>query len=210
MSYEGRPYRDSKWPGGPQRIPGRLMCAYYDAGGEGIAYHDADEINKGSGKLNPADGSYLHSFRINEGVDTSYVKFRDSIDNHEFNRVRPEKDMLYVGWTVPGEWICYTVSVEKAGLYTVELMYTSKEGGRISLEADGGNAVTFEVDSTYDAADPVDWRQWHHWNKALLGEIRLPRGIHVLTLRTVEKGNMNYAYLEFKGPNAGLRKFLRI
>jgi hypothetical protein len=197
-SYRGKPYRDSKWPGGPQRISGRLICAYYDAGGEGIAYHDADEVNNGSGKLNPVDGSYLHSFRINEGVDTSYVKFRDSIDSHEFNLVMPEKDMLYVGWTVPGEWICYTVSIEEAGVYTVDLMYTSKEGGRISLEADDGKAVTFEVDSTYDAADPLDWRQWHHWNKALLGEIRLPQGLHVLTLRTVEKGNMNYAYLEFK------------
>jgi hypothetical protein len=174
------------------------MCAYYDAGGEGIAYHDADEANNGSGKLNPVDGGYLHGFRINEGVDTSYVKFRDGIDNHEFNLVMPERDMLYVGWTVPGEWICYTVSIEKAGVYTVELMYTSKEGGRISLEADGGKAVAFEVDSTYDAADPLDWRQWHHWNKALLGEISLPQGLHVLTLRTVEKGNMNYAYLEFK------------
>lgn len=197
-NYRGKPYRDSRWPGGPQRIPGRLMCAYYDAGGEGISYHDTDEINNGSGKLNPADGSYLHSFRIDEGVDTSYVKFRDSIDNNEFNLVMPEKDMLYVGWTVPGEWIRYTVSIEKAGVYTVELMYTCKEGGRISLEADDGKAVAFEVDSTYDAADPLDWRQWHHWNKALLGEIDLPQGLHVLTLRTLEKGNMNYAYLEFK------------
>jgi len=26
----------------PQKIPGKLQCAYYDFGGEGIAYHDTD------------------------------------------------------------------------------------------------------------------------------------------------------------------------
>lgn len=30
--------------------------------------------NKGSGTLNPADGSYLNEFRMHEGVDISYTK----------------------------------------------------------------------------------------------------------------------------------------
>lgn len=36
------PYRDSRYLGGPQEIPGKVECAYYDLGGEGIAYHDFD------------------------------------------------------------------------------------------------------------------------------------------------------------------------
>jgi hypothetical protein len=39
--------------GGAQKIPGRLLCAYYDLGGEGVAYHDSDPQNHGSGELNP-------------------------------------------------------------------------------------------------------------------------------------------------------------
>jgi len=92
-----------KYFGGAQTIPGKLQCEYYDFGGEGIAYHDSDTINSGSGRLNPSDGSYLNEFRINEAVDISFTKFRDpAIDNNPYNFVEPEKDQLYVGWTQPG------------------------------------------------------------------------------------------------------------
>jgi hypothetical protein len=77
---------------GPQKIPERVLCAYYDAGGEGVAYHDADPKNHGSGELNPADGSYLNEFRIHEGVDTSYTKFNrkpDPIDDNPFDKIVP-------------------------------------------------------------------------------------------------------------------------
>ena len=77
--YKGLPYQDSRYSGGPQKIPGKVLCAYYDLGGEGVAYHDADAKNHGSGELNPADGSYLNEFRIHEGVDTSYTKFNRKI-----------------------------------------------------------------------------------------------------------------------------------
>jgi hypothetical protein len=51
--YKGKPYRDSRYHGGAQEIPGRVECAYYDLGGEGVAYHDLDARNNGSGVLNP-------------------------------------------------------------------------------------------------------------------------------------------------------------
>jgi len=73
--YKGRPFHDNKYNGGPQKIPGTVMCAYYDLGGEGVAFHDSDAKNNGSGALNPANGRYLNEFRMNEGVDTSYTKF---------------------------------------------------------------------------------------------------------------------------------------
>ena len=36
-SYKGIPFHDSKYNGGAQKIPGTVMCAYYDMGGEGVA-----------------------------------------------------------------------------------------------------------------------------------------------------------------------------
>ena len=60
-------------------------------GGEGVAYHDSDAKNNGSGALNPADGTYLNEFRMNEGVDTSYTKFHDEIDNNPYNLVLPRR-----------------------------------------------------------------------------------------------------------------------
>src|SRR6266850_534589 len=112
--YKGVPYHDSRYNGGPPKIPVRVLCASYVLGGEGVAYHASDAKNHGSGELNPADGTYLNEFRIYEGVDTSYTKFDrkpSAIDDSLFDKVAPPRDMLYVGWTEPGEWFNITVDV---------------------------------------------------------------------------------------------------
>ena len=201
--YKGLPYHDDRYPGGPQRIPGRVMCAYYDLGGEGIAYHDTDPKNHGSGELNPADGSYLNEFRIHEGVDTSYTKFQrtpESIDDNPFNKVVPPADLLYVGWTEPGEWFNITVDVAPAGTYAADLLYTSNRGGTISLDVNGKDATgPLEIVSTNDPADKLAWRQWHHWNLASqLFKVPLDKGKNVLTVHILTRGNMNLAYFDFK------------
>jgi Carbohydrate binding module (family 6) len=198
--YHGQAFHDTVYRGGPQSIPGRVQCAYYDLGGEGIAYHDADAKNNGSGTLNPADGSYLNQFRMNESVDISYTKFHDQIDDNPYNRVQPGEGQLYVGWTQPGEWFNMTVDVKRTGVYKVDLLYTSNRGGAISFDLDGKRFTGgIDILSTYDSRDPVAWRQWHHWNLMLdLAAVKLRKGLHVLTLRVVSQGNMNFAYLDFK------------
>lgn len=200
-SYKGAPYTDSQWQASPQKIPGRVLCAYYDRGGEGVAYHDADAKNHGSGELNPADGSYLNQFRMNEGVDTSYTKFgRDpQIDDNPFQGVAPPPNLPYVGWTEPGEWFNLTVDVAKTADYTVDLLYTSNRGGVIRMDVNGEPAMaTIAIESTYNPADPLAWRQWHHWNLARIARVHLDAGLNVLTVRVLEQGNMNFGWLEFR------------
>jgi hypothetical protein len=200
--YKGIPYHDSHYRGGPQAIPGKVLCAYYDLGGEGVAYHDSDAKNNGSGGLNPANGTYLNEFRMQEGVDTSYTKFNldPKIDDNPYDKVVPPPNLLYVGWTVPGEWFNITVQVAEAGDYTADLLYTSNRGGSISLDVNGEPAAgPLAIVSTYDAADPVAWRQWHHWNIApALATLHLPAGKSVLTVHIVTEGQMNLAVLDFK------------
>jgi hypothetical protein len=187
------------WQNKIQQIPGKIECEFYNLGGEGIAYHDNDSINNGSGKLNPANGSFLNEFRMKEGVDISYTKAND-IDNTDYNKVMPEMNKFYVGWTENSEWIKYYVNVKETGNYAVGLMYTANGDGVIALDLDGVPiAGNIKVVSTYDPKEPIPWRQWHHWNKAeRLAEVWLKKGIHTLTLHTVAHGNMNYDYLEFK------------
>jgi hypothetical protein len=199
-AYKGKPFHDHVYQGGPQTIPGRVQCAYYDLGGEGVAYHDTDATNHGSGGLNPADGTYLNEFRMNEGVDTSYTKFHDAIDNNPYDLVVPPKNQLYVGWTEPGEWFKITVAVERTGMYTVDLLYTSNRGGSISLDLNGEPMTqAINVISTRNDADPIAWRQWHHWNLMKnIAEVELPKGICVLTVHVLTEGNMNLACLDFR------------
>ena len=200
-AYKGKPFSDSQYTAGPQTIPGKIQCEYYDFGGEGIAFHDTDSINSGSGRLNPADGSYLHKFRINEPVDISYTKFQDPpIDNTEYNFVQPEKNQLYIGWTKPGEWTKYTVNVAETGNYRLGLMYTSNKNGKISISVNDKDATgEILVPSTFVEADSVAWRQWHHWNYLdNIAEIDLKKGIQSITLHTVDVGDMNYDYIRFE------------
>jgi hypothetical protein len=197
--YKGASYRDDHYSGGAQKIPGRVQCAYYDRGGEGIAYHDSDAKNNGSGTLNPADGTYLNQFRMGEGVDISYTKFRDQIDNSPYDLVQPPENQLYVGWTAPGEWFNITVETKEAGLYTADLLYTSNRGGTISLDVNGSATSPLAITSTFNASDPMAWRQWHHWNVAPhFLQLHLPKGKSVLTVHILTEGNMNLAYLDFK------------
>jgi hypothetical protein len=198
--YQGKPFHDSVYPGGPQKIPGKACCAYYDLGGEGVAYHDTTPKNLGSGGLNPADGTYLNEFRMNEGVDTSYVKFHDGIDDNPYVLVQPPDKQLYVGWTEPGEWFNMTVDVAEAGVYTFDLLYTSHQGGTISLDLNGKKLTgPLKITSTFNAADPAAWRQWHHWNLMKdVTQVMLPKGVSVLTVRILTEGNMNLACLDFR------------
>jgi len=196
--YKGRPFADGTFVG-PAVIPGRVKCAYYDLGGEGVAYHDSDTVNSGSGTLNPANGDPLNEFRMHEAVDISYTK-GGGIDDNPFNRYQPPMRLLYVGWTAVGEWINYTVDVKKAGAYALSIPYTSNSNGSISLTLDGDQRLaTIEIPSTNDPKDPLAWRQWHHW--ALLtnaATVSLPAGRHVLTLKIEANGNMNLDSIDFR------------
>jgi len=201
-AYQGRPFQDSVYRGGPQTIPGCVQCAYYDFGGEGVAYHDSDATNHGSGGLNPANGEYLNEFRMHEGVDISYTKFKrqTQIDDNPYDLVTPPSNQLYVGWTEPGEWFNLTVNVKHAGRYAVDLLYTSNSGGTISLDRNGEPLTPpINIISTKNDQEPIAWRQWHHWNILHdAAEVDLPKGISVLTVHILTEGNMNLAYFDFR------------
>ncbi len=205
LGYAGRPFQDAIHAGGPQRIPGPVFCAYYDTGGEGIAYHDTTAENQGSGKLNPADGSYLNEFRRHEGCDTSYTKQKPDLES-PCNLVTPPLGLLYVGWNEPGEWFKLTVETSEAGTYVADVLHTSQRGGKIGVEVDGATSrTTFDLVSTFNPAETIPWRQWHHWNVARDAfEVTLPKGVSVLTVRIVTNGNLNLATFDFR-PIGGLR-----
>ncbi|PKN90905.1 MAG: hypothetical protein CVU44_21605, partial [Chloroflexi bacterium HGW-Chloroflexi-6] len=200
----GLPFNDTVYQGGAQEIPGVVDFEYYDFGGEGVAYHDMDNANSGSCGLNPCNGSYLNEFRKNESADTSYVKFGNNppIDDSIYSLVTQVPNELYLGWTVPGEWTNYTVDVQQAGLYSINIMYTKPQPGTLSFSVNGVNLTgNIDLPLTFNAADTLDWRNWHHWNKVNdAGQIRLEAGVQVLTLNIGFNGNFDYAEFVYVGP----------
>ncbi len=195
-------YKGKPWNNEPQQIPGKLQCELYDLGGEGIAYHDDDSVNNGSGMLNKANGTFLNEFRMKEGVDISYTKGKD-IDINPYNLVEPKVGELYAGWMKPEEWINYTVNVNATGNYTIGLMFTASGDGEIALFIDGKQLTQpLFIPSVRNENETIDWRNWHHWNRIdELTTVALKKGKHVITIKTISNGNMNYDYLEFKLKN---------
>ena len=193
--YRGRSFADEAHRGGAQEIPGRVQCALYDLGGEGVGYHDADAINHGAGELNllpdhhrPAATAYFWEFRRGDGMDTSYTK--DFADFNHPNKAVPEVNQLYIGWVDDGEWCNYTVNVRKAGAYRITALY-SYERSPVSFEINGRPAAKFRL--------PEATEDWHHWTQAVIGTITFAEaGEQLLTFRFGKggKGN-NFAWFEF-------------
>ena len=181
-------YRGKPFLGHAQAIPGRVQAEFYDRGGQGVAYNDSDAENQGSGKLNKGD-KWVDRFRKDEGVDISYTK--TGIDTTvDGSSEKPGE--LYLGWTAPGEWVKYTIEAREAGTYIVSAHLSSRtDAAEISLTFDGGNGT-----------GPIvlpGTGHWHKWRMAeRLAEVKLARGMQVMTLSVLKEGNFNIDYLEFE------------
>lgn len=100
--------------GSPFALPARIEAEDFDAGGEGVAYHDADAWNQGN------------QYRTAEGVDIEGC----SDVGGGYN----------VGWLLVGEWLEYTIDVPGAGEYAIEVRVASQSaGGTFHIDFDGVN-----------------------------------------------------------------------
>ena len=97
--------------GQPIALPGTVQSENYDAGGEGVAYHDTTSGNAGG------------VYRSNS-VDLQATS--DSGGGYQ------------VGWTKAGEWLNYTVNVTAAGTYSLDIRVASSgAGGTFHVEVNG-------------------------------------------------------------------------
>jgi hypothetical protein len=181
-------YKGKPWKGEMQAIPGKITAVFYDDGGEGVAYHDADPENHGSGGLNKGTAE-KDNFRKDGGVDVSYTK--ESHDKFGDRQVVP-RDQYYVGWTAEGEWLNYTVKVETTGTYRVNLLASSNnKDAELRLAVNGEDKASLALEDTGNV---------HTWKLAeKIAEIRLEKGVQLLTLKFVKqrRGTINVQYLEF-------------
>jgi hypothetical protein len=196
LDYKGKPFYDDTLSfKGPQVIPGRIELAYYDFGGEGVAYHDSTAANDGS-VLNhkcfdygchwrPGITYHIAFFRENEGVDISYTK--DWADYKKPNVVEPMVNQLYLGWEAKGEWTNYTVDVKAPGKYRIITVYANKDN-KSELWLNNKFAAKLFL--------PKNTGYYHQWDQATIGEIEFPAaGLQLLTLKY--NTGPNLAYLDF-------------
>jgi hypothetical protein len=195
--YTGKPFEDSVYRAGPQAIPGRVQCAYFDLGGEGVAYHSDgtnhafhDQMRDLGESRRPKATPYVWDFRTNEQVSISYtcVEHKDHCIKQDPAPFDPATNQLYVGWTKDGQWLNYTVNVKKAGTYKVSVLYAN-DPTTFGLLINHKPAGEFKL--------PLNTGGMHGWNLAEVGTITFENtGLQLLTFQ-YNKGN-NFACINFE------------
>jgi len=116
---------------------------------------------------------------MQEGVDISYTKFhaQTPTDQQSLQPRDAARESALRRLDAPGEWFTMTVDVARAGVYTIDLLYTSNRGGSISLDRNGQPLVPeINIISTQTDRGPRRLRQWHHWNVLTnAAEVTLPK-----------------------------------
>ncbi len=130
----------------PHTIPGIIEAEDFDTGCPGDAYYDKDGTNEGG------------QYRPNEGVDI------EKCSAGGYN----------VGWTHAGEWMAYTVTVDKSATYQVSMSVASTyDTAKLHLESDG-------VDITGVVSIPRT-KGFQKW-EVVEHSVHLDAGRHVLKL----------------------------
>ena len=158
------PFRDME-------LPGTIEAEDFDCGGEGVAFHDDEEEDKG-----------------NVGYRT---------DNGGVDIVGGAPDgTCAIGYTPAGEWLEYTVDVKKEGIYSYEAIVSSgNTNSAISLSLNDGNTLTA---LTSDIAVPCpEENSWSHY-ESVEGRLLIPlqKGRQVIRM-TITGGWCNIDKIKF-------------
>ena len=145
-------------------LPGKIEIENYDVGKSGRAYYDKDGANQGK------------AYRT-DGVDIV------AIDDEDLSKG------YAIGYTQEGEWLRYTVKVDKAGEYDVRVnMATSSENAGVKLYIDG-EAITDDIIAEKGA-------DWSTYTAVSAKTKSISAGEHVLKVEIV--GNyVNVDWIEF-------------
>ena len=172
--------KSKPWNGTRQVIPGKIVAAFFDEGGEGIAFHNPATKNNGSEGIGLARNG-----RYEIGISTT----KPNLDKYIDGTPMPY-DKYYIGWTVPGEWINYSVDVKNSGTYQINMLAASaKDDAAISLSVDGKDQTgEIVLEST---GHVHTWKMYSD-----IGELKLEKGAQILTLKIEKQGLLNIQYLE--------------
>src|SRR5258706_5217239 len=134
-------------------IPATFEAEGFDAGGEGVGYHDDTPGNQGNAKYRT--GESVDIFRSNDAAGGVYI-----VKNF-----------------TSGEWLAYTISVPAVGNYDFELRAATSAtfpNSAFHLEVDGTNAT-----GTVVLPDTGGWSNYQWTGKRRLA---LAAGTHVLKI----------------------------
>ncbi len=163
LNFNTKPYKE-------HTINTDILCADYDMGRDGYAYHDTISGNyhvDGGSRTVWNNGNWYR----NDGVD---------IGNDE--------GTPYVGWTDNDEWLQYTVVIPYSGIYDLEFFYASKEkGAAINIEVND-KIIEENIELPLTQGDT-------NWQVSSIKNLVFAKGKNTIRL-IIDKGGFNL--LKFK------------
>lgn len=158
------PYR-----GIAQVIPGKIDVAFFDEGGEGVAFHDMEEANKTNGKGPRADTPV--EIEVGDSVAGIY--------NH--------------GFFDGGEWIEFTVDVATTGSYTAEfILATNGKDPKVQLQNEDGTPFGGASEILV-----ISNGGWQIYSSYFVENIWLEAGVKVMRYASVGLGGTNTRSITF-------------
>ena len=151
-----------------------IYAVDYDLGINGVAYFDKDTAD----------------YHVSTGANTAGNKGRvyrnDGVD---ISKSTTSKDSYYVSHIETGEWLQYTIDVERSGVYSLALNVASKDAnGRLSISIDGKPlGQTVNVPNTGD---------YTNFKTVQLKNIKLDAGKQKLKV-FANTGGFNFNYIRF-------------
>ena len=162
---------------GVKEIPGIIECEDFDAGAEGMSFHDSDYVNEGDVKDYRDNGGGVDLVKGNGGT--------------------------VIGYTAQGEWLDYTVNVAQ----DVEIEYeatvsSGNYGAAFSLAIVNEKGITQLAKVNVPKTGDGDWSKY----KTVKGKLSKPleAGEQILRL-TIEGPYANIDKIEIKSTETGIR-----
>lgn len=148
----------------------------FDMGKQGFAYYDKDTA------------SYHYTPGVNTQGNRGYTYRNDGVDISGTGA-----EGYYVFNIEDGEWLQYTIDVEKAGNYTIVFKTASdKDGGKISFSANSVKLI--------NALDVPNTKDLKNWNEIKVKDIQLKKGINRFRV-LADVGGFNFSSIQFVKQN---------
>jgi beta-glucosidase len=160
---------EGPYGGTPAAVPGTVLAANYDTGGQGVAYN-VTSVNGTANSYRP------------DGVDLETTA--DTQDT------TPAGGPYDLGWTATGQWFKYTVNVATAGTYTVSLRLASPNGVTDALHI--ANSAGANLSGAVAAPSTGGWQNW----TTVTTSVTLPAGVQTLAIDQ-DNGGWNIHQLSF-------------
>ncbi|WP_051450812.1 glycoside hydrolase family 3 C-terminal domain-containing protein [Actinospica robiniae] len=155
-------------------VPGTVLAANYDTGGQGTAYNVAS--TNGSANSYRADG-----IDVETTADTQNNTGGGAYD---------------IGWTNAGQWFKYTVNVAAAGTYSVALRVSSPYGITDALHI--ANSSGTNLSGSVAVPNTGGYETW----ATVTANVTLPAGTQTLTVDQDSNG-FNFHYMAFTQTSGG-------